>query len=112
MSDQIKERALTLAHHGTAVEIELLARGSGLETAVGRALALGDKKLIAVFVERLLREKPEREAAAKVRAAMLASPAATMLLDACVRLMLAPATTADTLRAAAQRIETQLETLK
>lgn len=112
MSDQVAQRALTLAYHGSAADIDLLARGSGLEGAVGRALAVGDKKLLAVYLERLLREQPEREAAAKVRSAMLDSPAATMLLDRVVTLMLHPATTPEALREAAELISQHMEHLK
>ena len=96
----------------SAVEIELLFKGTSYESGVKQAVARGDKKIVAHFIERMRTEQPWREAAAKARAALLASDSACLLLDACVRFMLAPACTPDTLREAAQRIEDQLATLK
>ena len=104
-SDAIKEKAVLLAYNASGPEIEMMARGTSLEFAVGRALALGDKKLLAVYLEKLLRALPEREAAGRARVAMLGSPTAVMLLDSVVRLMLHQAAKPDELREAAQRIE-------
>lgn len=112
MSDAIREKAERLALYSSSLDMEMMARGTGLEDAVKIAIARGDKKLLAKHIATLLLHQPEREAAAKVRAAMLESPSAVFLLDAVVRLMLAPATTPDELRDAAQRIEETLSKLK
>lgn len=96
----------------SAVEIELLFRGTSYASGVAQAMARGDKKLITHFIGRMRTEQPWREAAAKARAALLASDAAVLLLDRCVALMLAPACTPDALREAAEKIYQHMESLK
>lgn len=110
--DAIRERAKLLAYNASGSEIDLLARGTGLELAVKRAMDEGDRQILAVHLETLLRALPEREAAARARLAMLGSPAAVLLLDKIVKLMLHPATAPDELREATTRIEEIFERLK
>ena len=100
------------AAHLSSVEIELLFKGTGYASGVKQAMARGDKKIVAHFIERMRADQPWREAAAKARAALLGSDAACMLLDRCVALMLHPNTTADALREAAQKIDQHMESLK
>ena len=96
----------------SAVEIELLFKGTSYESGVKQAVARGDKKIVAHFIERMRAEQPWREAAAKARAALLASDAACLFLDRCTALMLHPHTTADALREAAQKIDQHMESLR
>ena len=110
--DSLREHAELLARSATAAEIDLLSKGTSLEAAVRRAMEAGDRKILAVHLEKLLRALPEREAAARAKAAMLASPAAVLLLDKVVALMLHPRTSPDELREAAARIEETLPSLK
>lgn len=96
----------------SAPQLDLMFRGSAFEPAVRRAMAAGDRALLASFIGRWRTALPRLVASARAKAALLESPVAVFLLERVVALMLHPAATPEALQQVAQQIEDQLLKLK
>jgi len=93
-------------------QLDVMFCGTAFEEAVRRAMAAGDRSLLASFIGKWRTALPRLLAGARARAAILESPVACFLLDRVVALMLHPDCTPAELQEAAARIEDQLSKLK
>ncbi len=100
------------AHSLSGVQLDLMFQGSPFEDAVRRARERGDRALLAHFIGQWRTALPRLVAGARARQAILDSPAACLLLERMVELLLHPACSPAELEAVAADVQNRLAKLK